>query len=280
MSVTLSAFGDEIAQDLDDQLAVLNELGVPGLDLRAAWGINVLQLSDDQARQARAACDAAGIRVSALGSPVGKSPLDEPVALDEQRIRRLVDIGDILACSRIRIFSWYPEDTSGNDHYDQYVPQVIDRLAALTTIAADAGFTLLHENERHIVGDRPERVQAFAEAIDSPHFRLIWDPANYVQVGVLNSMQYFDAQADRVDCVHVKDSRADNTIVAAGEGEGQFPELMVALRERNFDGVLALEPHLKLAAHSIGFSGTDGMTRAVKALRRVMADSGLEEAAT
>ncbi len=277
MSVTLSAFGDEIAQDLDEQLAVLNELGVPGLDLRAAWGINVLQLSDDQARQARAACDAAGIRVSALGSPVGKSPLAEPVALDEQRIRRLVDIGDILACSRIRIFSWYPEDTSSNDHYDQYVPQVIDRLAALSAIAADAGFTLLHENERHIVGDRPERVLAFAEAIDSPHFRLIWDPANYVQVGVLNSMQYFEAQADRVDCVHVKDSRADNTVVPAGEGEGQFPELMAALRERDFEGVLALEPHLKLAAHSIGFSGPDGMTRAVDVLRRVMADAGLEE---
>ncbi len=280
MSVTLSAFGDEIAHDLDDQLAVLNELRVPGLDLRAAWGINVLQLSDDQARQARAACDAAGIRVSALGSPVGKSPLTEPIALDEQRIRRLVEIGDILDCSRIRIFSWYPDDTSGNEHYDQHVPQVIDRLAALSTIAADAGFTLLHENERHIVGDRPERVQAFAEAIDSPHFRLIWDPANYVQVGVLNSMQYFDAQADRVDCVHVKDSRADNTVVTAGEGEGQFPELMTALRERGFDGVLALEPHLKLAAHSIGFSGPDGMTRAVNALRRVMADAGLKETAS
>lgn len=280
MSVTLSAFGDEIAHDLDDQLAVLNELRVPGLDLRAAWGINVLQLSDDQARQARAACDAAGIRVSALGSPVGKSPLTEPIALDEQRIRRLVEIGDILDCSRIRIFSWYPDDTSSNEHYDQHVPHVIDRLAALGAIAADAGFTLLHENERHIVGDRPERVLAFAEAIDSPHFRLIWDPANYVQVGVLNSMQYFDAQADRVDCVHVKDSLADNTVVTAGQGEGQFPELMAALRERGFDGVLALEPHLKLAAHSIGFSGPDGMTRAVNALRRVMADAGLKETAS
>lgn len=279
MSVTLSAFGDEIAQDLDEQLAVLNELRVPGLDLRAAWGVNVLQLSDDQARQARNACDAAGIRVSALGSPVGKSPLAEPIALDEQRIRRLVEIGDILNCSRIRIFSWYPDDTSSNEHYDRYVPQVIDRLTALNAVAAEAGFTLLHENERHIVGDRPERVLAFAEAIDSPHFRLIWDPANYVQAGVLNSMQHFDAQAERVDCVHVKDSRADNTVVTAGEGEGQFPELMATLRERGFDGVLALEPHLKLAAHSIGFSGPDGMALAVKALRNVMAEAGLEESA-
>ncbi|MCE2489597.1 MAG: sugar phosphate isomerase/epimerase [Anaerolineae bacterium] len=278
MSVTLSAFGDEIATDLDEQLAVLKELRIPGLDLRAAWGINVLQLTDDQARQARKVCDNAGIRVSALGSPVGKSALADPIALDEQRIHRLIEIGDILACSHIRIFSWYPDDTSGNDHYDQFVPEVIERLGALTAIAADAGFTLLHENERHIVGDRPERVQAFADAIDNPHFRLIWDPANYVQVGVLNCMQYFDAQAERIDCVHVKDSLADKRVVPAGQGEGQFPELMAVLRERGFSGVLALEPHLKRAEQSIGYSGPDGMTVAVKALRNVMAAARLEEA--
>ena len=278
MSVTLSAFGDEIALDLDEQLALLHELRVPGLDLRAAWGINVLQLTDEQARQARQACDAAGIHVSVLGSPVGKSPLADPIALDEERVRRLIELGSILGTTRIRIFSWYPDDTSSNDHYDQHVPEVIERLVALTDIAAAAGFTLLHENERHIVGDRTERVQAFADAIDSSHFRLIWDPANYVQVGVLNCMGHFDAQAERVDCVHVKDSLADNTVVPAGEGDGQFPELMAALRERGFSGVLALEPHLKRAEHSIGYSGPDGMTVAVNALRRVMAAAGLEEA--
>ncbi len=277
MSVTLSAFGDEIALDLDEQLALLNELGVPGIDLRAAWGINVLQLTDEQARRARKACDAAGIHVSVLGSPVGKSPLADPIALDEDRIRRLIELGNILGTTRIRIFSWYPDDITTNAHYDRFVDEVIDRLAALTAIVAGADFTLLHENERHIVGDRPERVQAFADAIDSPHFRLIWDPANYVQVGVLNCMQHFDAQAERVDCIHVKDSRADNTVVPAGEGDGQFPELMAALRERDFRGVLALEPHLKRAEHSIGYSGPDGMTVAVNALRRVMAAAGLAE---
>lgn len=277
MSVTLSAFGDEIALELDEQLALLNELRVPGLDLRAAWGINVLQLTDEQARRARVACDNAGIHVSVLGSPVGKSPLADPIALDEERIRRLIELGGILGTTRIRIFSWYPDDTGSNDHYDRFVPEVIERLAALTAIAAEAGFTLLHENERHVVGDRPERAQAFADAIDSPRFRLIWDPANYVQVGVLDCMQHFDAQAERVDCIHVKDSRADRTVVPAGEGDGQFPELMAALRERGFSGVLALEPHLKRAEHSIGYSGPDGMTVAVNALRRIMAAAGLEE---
>ena len=34
---TLSAFGDEIAEDVDEQLAVLNDLGIRYLELRSAW---------------------------------------------------------------------------------------------------------------------------------------------------------------------------------------------------------------------------------------------------
>lgn len=277
MSVVLSAFGDEIATDLDEQLSLLNELRIPGLELRSAWGVNVLQLSDDQARQARQRCDAAGIHVSVLASPVGKSPLADPLALDEERMRRLIELGGILGTRRIRIFSWYPADTDSNVHYDQYLAEVTDRLAALTAIAAAAGFTLLHENERHVVGDTPARCLHFAQAIDSPHFRLIWDPANYVQVGVLGCMQHFDDHAPWVDCIHVKDSRADKTVVPAGQGDGQLPELMAALRARAFSGSLALEPHLKRAEHSIGFSGPDGMTAAAAALRALMAQAGLQE---
>ena len=277
MSVTISAFGDEIAADLDEQLTLLNQLRIPGLELRAAWGINVLKLTDDQARQVRARCDAAGIHVSCLGSPVGKSPLADPVSLDEERIRRLIELGHILGTRRIRIFSWYPANMDSNAHYDDHVAEVTDRLAALTAIAASADFTLLHENERHIIGDTPARCLHFALAIDSPHFRLIWDPANYVQVDVLQCMQHFDAQAPWVDYIHVKDSRADKTVVPAGQGAGQLPELMAALKARGYSGVLALEPHLKRAEHSFGFSGPDGMTTAANALRALMAAADIHE---
>ena len=37
-SFTISAFGDEIAADLESQLQTLNELKIPCLELRAAWG--------------------------------------------------------------------------------------------------------------------------------------------------------------------------------------------------------------------------------------------------
>ena len=45
---TLSAFGDEIAEDVDEQLTVLNDLDIRYLELRSAWGTNVLELTDAQ----------------------------------------------------------------------------------------------------------------------------------------------------------------------------------------------------------------------------------------
>jgi sugar phosphate isomerase/epimerase len=81
-----------------------------------------------------------------------------------------------------------------------------------------------------------------------------------------------------VGYVHIKDARlADGVVTAAGEGDGQVPELLSRLKAVGYKGVLALEPHLKVAAHSTGFSGADGMTYAVNALRGVMAAVGLPE---
>ena len=41
-SFMIGAFCDEIADDLETQLQVLIELKIPCLELRAAWGVNVL----------------------------------------------------------------------------------------------------------------------------------------------------------------------------------------------------------------------------------------------
>lgn len=279
-AVTLSAFGDEIAEPLEDQLDLLKTLNVNGLECRTAWGINVLRLTDEQARRVRQLCDDAGIVVRCIGSPIGKSPITDPIETELANLDRLIDLGEILGTRNIRIFSFYPPDISTNTHYDQYVSETIDRLGQLTEKAASAGYTLLHENEKEIVGDTPERCQALLAGVNSPHLRLIWDPANFVQVGVENlTERYWDTLSPYIGYVHIKDARlADGTVTAAGEGDGQIPQLLTRLKDAGYAGVLALEPHLKVAGHSTGFSGTEGMTYAVNALRQVMAAAGLEEA--
>ena len=45
---TLSGFADEIDPDPETQCRVLNELGIAHIELRSAWDVNVLDLTDEQ----------------------------------------------------------------------------------------------------------------------------------------------------------------------------------------------------------------------------------------
>lgn len=277
---TLSAFGDEIADALEEQLQVLNELRVGGLELRNAWGKNVLRMDDDEVARVHQECAAHGVKVLCIGSPIGKSPILEPIAQEERNLDRIFQIGEKLGTRRVRIFSFYPPDTSTNARYDEYVDEAAARLARLAERAGSAGFVLLLENEKGIVGDTIARCHALVSKVNNPHLRFLWDPANFVQVGEERVTERgWGTLSPYLGYVHIKDAQlADGKVRAAGEGDGQIPELLTRLKEAGYEGVLALEPHLAVAGHSSGFSGADGMAYAVRALRKVMAEVGCSEA--
>lgn len=270
-SFTISAFGDEIAADLETQLQVLNQLQIPCLELRGVWGQNVLHLSDEDVTKVRALCDAQDVTVSAIGSPIGKSSLEQPLTIELQNLRRLSTIARRLGTENIRIFSFYPPDTSTNAQYDHYVDMAIERLRQLVAMAEAENMTLLLENEKEIVGDTLDRCGKLIHALDSPHLVFLWDPANFVQVGEERvTDRGWPLLGSRVGYVHIKDCTLDGRVKAAGEGDGQIPELLTRLIDSGYQGMLALEPHLASAGHSSGFSGPDGMAYAVKKLRETI----------
>jgi len=275
----LSAFGDEISNDLAEQLQTLTALRISQLDLRAAWGKNVTIMDEGDVSRIRKMCRTYSVTVSCLASPVGKTPLVDPIQVEQGRLERLIAIGNSLDTHFVRIFSFYPPDLSTNAHYDQYVPEVIERLGRLARLAESEGFILLLENEKGIVTDTPERCKAVLEGVGSLALRYAWDSANFVQVEVANPVARGWAGLEGyLQYVHIKDARlADGSVTPAGEGDGQLPELLRALKDKNYRGTLALEPHLKIAGHSSGFSGPDGMQMAASALRKLMKELGCQE---
>ena len=106
---TLSAFGDEIADDVDEQLTVLNDLGIRYLELRSAWGTNVLELTDEQVSRLVELCEAHSIGISCVGSPIGKSPIDGPIEQVVDDLKRIIDIAKMVGTDKVRVFSFYPE---------------------------------------------------------------------------------------------------------------------------------------------------------------------------
>ena len=273
---TLSAFGDEIADDVDEQLEVLNELGIRYLELRRAWGTNVLELGDGQVSRLIDRCEAHSVRVSCIGSPVGKSPIGQPIGEVVDDLERILDIAKLLGTDRIRVFSFYPE---AEGQQAACVGESIARLEVMARAAGERDAVLLLENEGGLVGDVPERCRAIVEGVDSPSLRFVWDTGNFPHSGVERAVERgWPLLAEYTEYVQVKDALiSDQTITVAGEGDGQVGELLTNLRDAGYKGFLALEPHLKIAGPRGGFSGAEGMRRAAVALRGLMVENGCSE---
>ena len=271
----ISAFGDEIAVDFEEQLQVLQRLRIPMIDIRAAWNVNCSMFSEDHVSRINDLCSRFGIKVSCMGSPIGKSPIEDPIDIECERLKRVGDVARKLGTRNIRIFSFYP--VAAVD--DAAMSESIERLGTLTEIAAANDLQLQLENEKGVVGDLPENCLKIMRAIDSPHLRLIWDPANFVQCGAAEQVDiWWDDLSPYIGYIHIKDALlVDKSVTVAGEGDGQVKKLLERLWESAYEGVLSLEPHLLEARHSSGFSGADGMEAAVTALRGLMAEVGIAE---
>ena len=278
--IRLSAFADEISPDLEEQIAVLSSEKVRFLDLRGAWNTNVLDLSDQQVTRVKETLDAHGIGVAAIGSPIGKVPIDSSFNEHLHLFERAITVAQALQTPYIRIFSFYPPAASdrGAVNPAEYRDEVLRRLREMTARARAAAVILLHENEKDIYGDTITRCVDLLQGINDAHFQAVFDPANFIQCGQTPYPDAYEAVRPWLRYVHVKDARSDGSVVPAGEGVSHWPELLQRLRADGYDGFLSLEPHLALAGQYQGFSGPDLFRRASQALQQMLQAMGWEYA--
>jgi sugar phosphate isomerase/epimerase len=269
----LSGFGDEIDPDPRIQCAVLSALGARHIEVRSAWGTNIVDLDDEGLEALATTIREAGMGVSAIASPIGKSELREPAGYELGRLDRALHAAEVLGSRYIRLFSfWCREPDAAARGRDE----ILARIGTWAERAAAAGVTLVHENEKHIYGDVPERVLDIVRTVDSPALRLAWDNANFVQVGVRPVTDGWAQLAPYVEYLQVKDARvADGEVVPAGEGDGELRETIANLRDAGFSGFASLEPHLADVTATGGFSGAAAFGRAARAFRSLTDDAGV-----
>jgi sugar phosphate isomerase/epimerase len=274
VSWALSGFGDEIDDDPAVQIAVLQALGANYIEVRSAWGTNIVDLSDDQLAALAGLLKEKGMQVSAIASPIGKVDVSLPVEHEVERLRRAAKAAKVLGAKYIRIFSFY---------YGESVPvesirdAVIERMKALAAVAEEEGVVLLHENEKDIFGDVPDRVLDIIETVDSPALKVAWDAANFVQVGVKPFDEAYAKLRPHLEYLQVKDALFSNGhVVPAGEGDGDVLRTVEALKADGFTGFASLEPHLA-GAHGLGgFSGPTAFGIAARAFAKVTAEAGVK----
>ena len=273
---TISAFADEIDPDPQKQIDILKQCGIRHIELRSILKTNVLDLTDLQVSELKSLLDKNGFRLSAIGSPVGKTKIDEPFAPQLERFKRAVHLSRVFNTPNIRIFSYYLSE--GGD-WDDWRREVLDRMWQKCALAAKANVRLVHENEHRIYGDSPERVKDLMETVREQlampaTFGAVYDPANYVFCGY-DPWQGWQLTKEFTVHFHIKDwVNGEEHGRPAGEGHGRVAEVMADAVKRKYEGFATLEPHLLGGGPTGGVTGPELFPKAAAAFKKVLDKAG------
>lgn len=270
----ITGFADEISQDPQVQIDTLRAEKIKYLEFRAVWGQNVLALSRDKLKEYRRMLDGAGIRVSTIGSPVGKIKITDPFEPELARFKYSLEVAQIMGAQYVRIFSYYMPE--GQDPA-RYRDQVLRRMKAKVDAGQGAPLTLFNENEADLYGMLPERCLEIIQHCGGPK-RLIqcFDPGNFVSRKI-NPLEAWRILKDVTGYFHIKDwtLTPKSHATPAGEGDGCIPQILEeAVMRKGYDGFLSLEPHLSGGDKTSGFSGPDNYRRAAQALKKIIDNFG------
>jgi len=271
--ITLSAFSDEISPVPEVQVDLLAKCGVRFIEFRSIHETNVLSLSDRQVHEFLQLLRDRGIGLSAIGSPIGKIPVDQEFAPHLEKFRRAIDLCQLFGIDAIRVFSFYPPE-KGQADWSATRGEVIRRMENLVALAEKAGIRLFHENEHRIYGDSPERVADLLAQFPGKTLSAAYDAANFVFCGYCPWEGWLSSR-DRVAHLHIKDWKTGATHGSlAAEGEGRWLEVLKDAVSRGYSGFATLEPHLLGGGPTGGVTGPDLFPKAVESARKIIHEAG------
>jgi sugar phosphate isomerase/epimerase len=270
----LCGFADEIAPELDEQIKFCKANAVTHIELRGVYGKNVLDFDKALRDEVKTKFNANGLAVASIGSPIGKVKINEPWENHFARFKIAVDSAEFFGAPMIRIFSYYPADERDDIH--RHREEVIRRMRAKVDFIKGRKITLIHENEKAIYGEKGKDCLDLLKTVNSPQFRAAFDFGNFVQVGE-NPLNNWPMLKPYAVHIHIKDviAKEDRT-VPAGQGDGHVEEVLVDLKNSGYTGCLSLEPHLKAAGPTSGFSGPSLFQTAVDALKSLCKKNGID----
>ncbi len=237
----VSAFSDEYAENLETQCQALNSFGIEYMEVRGVNGKNVSTLTREEVAESKKILNAYGIKVSSIGSPLGKIKLDGDVQGHLETARRVFETANELGAKNIRCFSFYLPDGKTRE---ECKGQVFDELTKLVELSEEYNVTLCHENEALIYGESPEKCLEILEYFGG-RMKCVIDMGNFVLDGY-NPMDAYKLLHKHIEYFHIKDALYAGAIVPAGKGEAQIREILADYRQTGKkDTFITLEPHLQ-----------------------------------
>ncbi|GLC78463.1 sugar phosphate isomerase/epimerase family protein [Lacrimispora brassicae] len=275
--IQLSGFADEIDMDLGKQIDVLRKLGIHHVEMRGVNGKGLVEHSINEVREIKKQLEEGGIRLSSVGSPIGKIKITDDFAPHMELYRHTVEIAHEMEAPYIRMFSFFMPE---NESYVPYRGKVMEQLGQLADYAKANHAVLLHENEKDIYGDVADRCLEIMKEFHGKHFKAVFDFANFVQCRQ-ETLEAYELLKPYIAYIHVKDALwSDASVVPAGMGDGHVEEILKLLKAGGYEGFLSLEPHLsdfagfnaleQNSSQKRKMSGEEAFTMAYEALRKIL----------
>ncbi len=260
-NLRIGVITDEFSQDFERVCATAVELGVPELEIRMAWGKNVLDMSDGEINELKSIADRHGRAFIAVASPVYKCVLPEGGEIDERfqhdafqashsfndqprLLERALEIAARLEAPYVRVFSfWRTVDPERNRS------RIVELLQAGGEAARDSGILLGLENEAACHFGTGAEVGTAISELDADVYGVVWDPANAVVCGERAFPDGFGhLPVNRICHVHAKDLIVDSSTSRyewcdVGRGQVGWAAQLAALVEADYDGSVSLETH-------------------------------------
>ena len=247
--IILSAFADEYSAKTCEQLAMLRQQNIPLLEPRFLDGKNISAMTTEEVKALKAQLN--GIRISSIGSPLGKINLADDFGAHLELTRRVCETANILQTPRVRMFSFYLHQGKSREDCRS---EVIDKLGAMLDIARSHNVTFCHENEANIYGESPEQCLDLLKTFGG-ELKCVFDMGNFVLGGYKPYPEAYELLKDYIEYFHIKDATFAGAIVPPGCGQGCIGDILrTHLAEAETDVIATLEPHL------MTFAGLDKLT--------------------
>ncbi|MEN6403026.1 MAG: sugar phosphate isomerase/epimerase family protein [Armatimonadia bacterium] len=223
-------------------LEALQVMAAAGLRKADLWGglpqfsIVSTQVSLDDLLQAAADT---GVAVANLGSYPGRgfaSPNPLVRKAEVEALKTTLYAAKALGARSIRVLPGQGEDPA-------MIPQLAEGFSAATELAAELQVYMGMENHAGSIAGSPEDVRRLCEAVGSPYFGILYEPANLMHGGV-DYKEAFHVFHQHIVHIHVKDGATDGKgfqRTHLGEGEIDYRWVIASMEELGYTGDYALE---------------------------------------
>lgn len=258
----LSGFTDESADNLEGQIRATKTLGWDYLSARTFNGKNIHDVAEPDFEIICEQLAAKDIKVAEFGTLIGSwgKTISSDWDITLKEIERCIPRMQKLSVKYARIMS-YAQNPWGETQYDQ---ERFKRLREITQRFEDVGLVALHENCMNWGGFSADHTLRLLDEV--PNLRLIFDTGNPIfqrdrsksePHPWQDSLEFYNKVKHAIAHVHIKDAMmplaaAHPEYTFPGEGEANLQVILEDLIRSEYDGFIAIEPHVGKVFHDPG----------------------------